>query len=98
MVLRGRRPRATFLGREAVLLVGPMRVVISGSLLGLVSTQLGSPVTLPCGSSLTTCGSTAQANGRGRADQTWSLTPAHTGLRGRLRPAIFLGREAVLLV
>ena len=79
-------------GANQLLLLGPMRPEISGSSVGMVTTQRGHWDTS------TTCGSTARANGRGWAGRTWSTSRGRTGLRGRLPPATFLGRETVLLV
>jgi hypothetical protein len=76
-----------FPGRDIILLDGPMRLEISGSSVGLVWTRTGQTVTSM------TCGSTVLVNGRGWAAQTWSTKQGRTELKGRLPPAMFLGRE-----
>ena len=85
--LRGRLPRATFLGREARLLLGPMRPEISGSSVGWVTRLSGDTGYLNdlwkySAGQWTWMGGSNVVNQAGR-----------TGLRGRLPRATFLGRD-----
>ena len=74
--LRERLLPVTFPGRDCLPLVGPMRLEISGSSVGLESTQPGQWDTS------TTCGSTARANGRGWAGRTLAMATRARGSYG----------------
>jgi len=78
-------------GRERRPLDGVMPLEISGSSVEQVWTQKGQTV------ASTIFGSTVLVNGRGWAGRTWSTKQGLTELKERLLPAMFQGRDIILL-